>query len=179
MSPAYERAAGEGGTGMFVRMKDYITNHTAARKKAMFHSASQTLKKELMKLQVFHCIFVDRWIGIPIYYPMHLLSKAFRVQQTKRRTTYSLDKNMKVIHVCYRMNLVWSCRRLLLPLWKMLLRYMNLSGKLQHSWSWCKRHINPVSYLQFWERLNWTRVVNTTVNCAYFVPITIQTKLPE
>ena len=52
MLPAYQKACGESGTGTFVRMKDHVTDHTAAKKKVMFHSASQSLKNQLMKLQV-------------------------------------------------------------------------------------------------------------------------------
>ena len=58
MLPAYHKASGESGTGTFVRMKDHVTNHTAAKKKVMFHSASQSLKNQLMKLQVR---FFDAW----------------------------------------------------------------------------------------------------------------------
>ena len=58
MLPAYQNASGESGSGTFVRMKDHVTNHTAAKKKVMFHSASQSLKNQLMKLQVR---FFDAW----------------------------------------------------------------------------------------------------------------------
>ena len=49
MLPAYQKAC---DTGTIVYMKDHVTDHTAAKKKVIFHPASQSLKNWLMKLQV-------------------------------------------------------------------------------------------------------------------------------